>query len=306
MRAAAVVVTYNRIDLLRHCVDCLLNQSADCDILIVDNASSDGTEDWARALMPSHPRIHYRNTGENIGGAGGFNVGMRWAVEDGYTHVWVMDDDTLPERDALARLLEADALVSGEYGFLSSVVLWTDGRECRMNRPKLKKAYYEHIELLQHGIVACEQATFVSCFFQAETIRRAGLPIREFFIWGDDIEYTRRLSVRMRLPCYLVGQSRVVHAMKENNGSSIATDVPERIARYHYAFRNENYLYRQEGVRGFIYYTAKCGLNVLRVLRFAKDHRVRRCFIVIREYFCGLGFSPRIEYLKGNSKTDGV
>lgn len=299
---AAVVVTYNRKALLRQCVECLLAQSVPCDILLIDNASTDGTQAWAEALCEEHAAVRYRNTGENLGGAGGFNCGMRWAVEAGYAHVWIMDDDTLPKPDALERLLEADRIVGGEYGYLSSVVLWKDGRECKMNRTKLHRAYDEHIELLRHGIVACEQSTFVSCLFRAEVIRRAGLPIREFFIWGDDIEYTRRLSVRMGMPCYLVGQSQVVHHMQVNNGSSIATDSPERIARYSYAFRNENYLYRQEKLRGFAYYTAKCALNLLRILLHARDHRLRRLGVIAKQYVAGLFFNPKIEHIRLEGK----
>ena len=139
--------------------------------------------------------------------------------------------------------------------------------------------------------------------YAAEMIARAGLPIKEFFIWGDDIEYTRRLSMRMKLPCYLVGKSRVIHAMKENNGSSIATDVPERIGRYNFAFRNENYLYRKEGICGFVFYTEKCALNLLRILRFAKDHRLKRCWVIIRQYVSGLFFNPKIEYTSAEERS---
>ena len=300
-RIAAVVVTHERLAMLRRCVQALLDQSVPCDIIIVDNASQDGTGGWALALAAKEPRVAYMNTGANLGGAGGFNRGMRHAVEAGYTHVWVMDDDALPEADALARLMEADALLGGEYGFLASAVLWTDGRECRMNRVKLRKAYYERLELLAHGLVMAEQATFVSCLFRAEVIRRAGLPVADFFIWGDDIEYTRRLAVRMGLPCYLAGRSRVAHAMKDNSGSSVATDAAERIARYRYAFRNEAYLYRQEGLRGMAYYYAKCGLNLWRVLRHAGDHRAARCGAILSGMAKGLFFRPEIEHI-----TDGA
>ena len=207
---AAVVVTHNRIDLLRQCVAQLENQTCACDILVVDNASTDGTAQW----LESQPDLHCRNTGANLGGAGGFNLGMRWAVETGYDYVWVMDDDTLPQPDALEKLLEADKILEGNYGWLSSVVLWVDGSECRMNRQKLNKRFYEFSPLLKYGLVQAEQATFVSLFLRSETIRRFGLPIKEFFIWGDDIEFTRRIAVRGGLPCFTVGQSQVIHATK--------------------------------------------------------------------------------------------
>lgn len=297
MKIAAVVVTYNRLELLKQCTECVLAQTVPCELLLVDNASTDGTGEWASKLTDDNPRVHYFNTGANLGGAGGFNLGMRWAGEKGYSHIWLMDDDTLPKPDALEKLLDADGLLNGEYGYLASAVLWTDGAECKMNRQKLKKSYYKHVELLKHGIIEVEQSTFVSLLFPRATVQRVGLPIKEFFIWGDDIEYTRRITVRHRLASYMVGQSQVVHAMRENTGSSIATDAPERIARYNYAFRNENYLYRQEGIRGFAYYTAKCALNFLRVIAHAKSHRLKRLWVIIKQYFAGVCFNPPVEWV---------
>ena len=303
-RIAAIVVTYNRKELLLQCLEHLLAQEgAACDVLVVDNASTDGTRQAVEQLGKN--RILYRNTGENLGGAGGFNFGMRWAVEEGYDYLWVMDDDTLPRPDALAQLWAAHERLGGSYGFLSSTVLWTDGKECRMNRQKIRKRFFEHVELLQFGMIQIEQATFVSLFFPANVVVQEGLPIKEFFIWGDDIEYTRRLSVRSNRDCYLVGKSIVVHQMQNNTGSNIATDVPQRIARYHYAFRNESYTYRQEGWKGIAYYLAKCGLNFLRILRQARDHRFRRCTVLLAGMMQGIVFRPRVEYVSGSTKKAG-
>lgn len=289
---AAVVVTYNRLELLRQCVEALRAQSAACDILIVDNASTDGTEQW----LASQPDLRYRNTGSNLGGAGGFNHGMRWAVEAGYDYVWVMDDDTLPQPDALEKLLEADSVLEGNYGWLSSVALWTDGNECRMNRQKLKKSFYEYSPLMKYGLVQAEQATFVSLFLRSETIYQFGLPIKEFFIWGDDLEYTRRIAVRGGMPCFLSGQSQVVHATKINVGSNIALDDVERIDRYFYAFRNEAYLYRQEGIKGRAYCFAKRCRDFLRIFRLGKL-KAPRFGILFKAIWAGFFFCPKVEYI---------
>lgn len=287
---AAVVVTHNRIDLLRQCVAQLENQTCACDILVVDNASTDGTAQW----LESKPELNCRNTGANLGGAGGFNLGMRWAVEAGYDYVWVMDDDTLPHPDALEKLLEADSVLEGSYGWLSSVALWTDGSECRMNRQKLKKSFYKYSPLLKYGLVQAEQATFVSLFLRGETIRRVGLPIKEFFIWGDDIEFTRRIAVRGGLPCFMAGQSQVVHATNSNVGSNVALDDVERIDRYFYAFRNEAYLYRQEGIKGRAYCFAKRCRDFLRIMRFGKP-KGPRFGILFKGIWAGLFFRPETE-----------
>ena len=293
----AVVVTYNRIELLKDCLLRLLRQTVPCDILVVDNNSNDGTSEY----LDSIANIIHIKMNINMGGAGGFNIGMKEAVLRGYEYVWVMDDDTFPNPDALERLLEANDILRGEYGWLCSVPLWKDGTECRMNRPKLLKAFYSDIHLLKYSLVRAEQATFVSLFLKTSTIMQHGLPIKEFFIWGDDMEFTRRLSVRKKMPCYLVGKSIVTHAMKSNVGSNIAQDAFDRIERYNYAFRNDNYLYRQEGIKGCCYYFAKCGMNIFKILTKAKDNRIKRLWIVVKQMVIGLFFNPKIEYVKENA-----
>lgn len=294
-KVAAVVVTYNRIDLLKQCVEALLKQKYPCDILLVNNNSTDGTEEWALELLNKFENIKYHNTGANLGGAGGFNFGMRWAVKAGYEFVWVMDDDCISYEDTLEELMNADQILESNYGWLSSVALWKNGKECKMNRQKLKKSFYDYMELIQYGLVQAEQATFVSLFLNVTTVKRVGLPIKEFFIWGDDIEYTRRIAVRYGISSFLVGKSKVLHLMNNNLGSSIATDDKERISRYNYAFRNENFLYRKEGWKGILYYIAKCGLNIVRILLCSKDYKIQRCFIILKCMVKGILFNPSIE-----------
>ena len=294
-KIAAVVVTYNRLALLKQCVDALQKQSIPCDILLVDNSPTDDTELWAVEIAEKTDNILYRYTGANIGGAGGFNFGMRWAVEEGYEFIWLMDDDCLPYENSLQELLDAHEKLDGKYGWLSSAVLWKDGTVCMMNRQKLEESFYEQMDLIRYGLVRAKQATFASLFLRAETIKQVGLPIKEFFIWGDDIEYTRRIAVRCGLPSFLVGKSQVLHMMGNNCGSNIATDEKERIERYNYAFRNENYLYRKEGIKGILYYVAKCGWNIIKIVRFAKDSKLQRCYIVLKNMIKGLFFNPNIE-----------
>ncbi len=296
-RVAAVVVTYNRLSLLQQCVESLRAQTAPCDILVVNNASTDGTAEWLEAQQTKET-LAARDTGANIGGAGGFNYGMRWAVEAGYDYLWVMDDDCLPKPDALEKLLEADEVLHGDYGWLSSVALWTDGKECNMNRQKLKKSFYTDRLLKQYGVVQAKQATFVSLLLCAKTVKQFGLPIKDYFIWGDDIEYTRRIAVRGNRPSFVAGQSQVIHAMKDNNGSSIATDRAERIDRYRYAFRNEAFTYRQEGLKGVCYYLAKCGLNGCRILAKAPGLKGKRLAVLVKSMAEGIVFRPTVEIFK--------
>ena len=173
-KVVAVVVTYNRLEMLKKCISSLEKQSYGCDILIINNASTDDTEQWGQGYAAEKNGISYYNTGANIGGAGGFNFGMRKAVESGYEYVWIMDDDCIPNLDSLEKLMAADKTLGGpdNYGYLSSVVLWTDGTECKMNRQKIKKAYYENVHYLKETIIQVEQSTFVSLMFPAQTIKK--------------------------------------------------------------------------------------------------------------------------------------
>ncbi|MCI8897871.1 MAG: glycosyltransferase, partial [Lachnospiraceae bacterium] len=189
-KTAAVVVTYNRKDLLEKCIDRLRQQkNAACDIIIVDNASTDGTADMIKCQY-SVPEVIYMNTGANLGGAGGFQYGVKQAVLLGYEYVWIMDDDTLPQETALYELFEADRELNGKWGFLSSVAYWTDGSICRMNIQK--KNIFKHIgEKEYHKKYSfVKMCSFVSLLVKAEVIREVGLPIGEYFIWTDDYEYT--------------------------------------------------------------------------------------------------------------------
>lgn len=293
-RIAAVVVTYNRKELLTQCVQHLLMQQAECDILVVDNASTDGTQQAVKAL--ASPRLLYQNTGSNLGGAGGFHFGIRWAVEEGYDYVWIMDDDTLPQPDALAQLWAAHERLNGEYGWLSSRCLWTDGELCPMNLQRVTP--YKDLEKSTWECEPVQMASFVSLFLKVSTVKRMGLPLRQFFIWTDDWEYTRRISRQM--PCYAVWNSTVIHAMKSKTVVNIAKDTPERLNRYRYFYRNDVYLYRHEGIKGWLWLIAKDLWHSVQVLQTG-DNKLKKLKIIWSGFFEGICFKPSIEYC-GSSK----
>lgn len=292
-RTVAVVVTYNRKDLLKKCIDSLLIQESEkCDIIIVDNASTDGTAELVRCQY-NVPEVLYINTGANLGGAGGFQYGVKKAVLLGYEYVWFMDDDTLPERTALYKLFEVDRELNGRWGFLSSVAYWTDGSICRMNIQKRnifkhigEKEYYKKYSFVK-------MCSFVSLLVKADIIREVGLPIGEYFIWTDDYEYTGRIS--SKYPCYIVPESKVVHAMKIHTRVNFATDDASRINRYHYIYRNDVHCYRQYGWRGWMYIILKDVYTVVNILKNSKDNKLDRVKVVCKGFREGLKFNPSIE-----------
>lgn len=189
-KVVAVVVTYNRSDLLIENVGCLMAQSYPTDILIIDNNSTDDTYVKLQSLISSG-KIKYINTGENLGGAGGFQLGIKEAVSSGYEYIWLMDDDCMPQQDALKEFMIADSKIS-EYGFLSSKVLWKDGSVCTMNVQR--RTLTKPVKSFDKDHIPVVMASFVSLFLKTSVVKEVGLPIKEFFIWTDDWEYTRRIS----------------------------------------------------------------------------------------------------------------
>lgn len=317
----AIIVTYNRLDMLKQSVEHILMQKYPCDILIVDNASTDGTGEWAKEYIsdPSSSgnmvfeerpaafgtmKFIYENTGENLGGAGGFNFGMRRAYELGYEYAWIMDDDAFVNETTLSELFAVDEILGGpqNYGYLASTVLFTDGTECKMNRHRIHRQYYMWFDKLQYGIIPVETSTFVSLLLPMGTIKKVGLPIKEYFIWGDDVEYTMRITKMYGMQSYAVGKSIITHAMKQNIGSDISVDEPGRFPNYKRAFRNENHTYREYGIKGFSRYILRCGSYGIKVLKYAKDRKLKRCSIIISQFFAGLFFNPKIEYLESAPK----
>lgn len=297
---AVIVVTYNRKELLYKNITSLLSQTKDeSDIFIIDNASTDGTYEYIKEFIDNE-KVFYINTDKNLGGAGGFAFGIKNAVLTGYEYIWLMDDDTIPLSNALEQLLQASYLLDGSYGFLSSAVLWTDGTASLMNIPQIKQPWYKGLEFLKDGLLLCKQASFVSLFIKSEVICAVGLPIKEFFIWADDFEYTQRIA--RSYDCYIVGKSQVIHEMKYNNTSNIALDDVTRIDRYKYAYRNECYIARNSGFRAFIHQIFRIGKHFSQVLIYSKTYRLIRCWIIITSSCRGLFFNPEIQFLEKEKK----
>ena len=291
-KVITVIVTYNRKALLVECIESLLAQKSDAllDALVIDNASTDGTRETIQRLVDDKS-IHYINTGANLGGAGGFERGVREAVKGDYDYLWIMDDDTIPTETALQELIEASGRLQG-HGFLSSLALWIDGSICTMNVQRKDIMRKLDVSEFEKEIIPVEYATFVSLFVPMSVVREVGAPIGEFFIWGDDWEYTRRISKKH--PSYVVTASKVVHKTRTNIGCDISDDVPERIQRYKYGFRNDSYLGRQDGIKGRAYRWLKVGKNIVKVLlksKTAKRERLKVIFEGIKE---GRNYNPAL------------
>jgi rhamnopyranosyl-N-acetylglucosaminyl-diphospho-decaprenol beta-1,3/1,4-galactofuranosyltransferase len=230
-RVVAVVVAWNRRDLLAEVLEALARQAAGlARIVVVDNASTDDSADVARA---AGPLVDLVRLDRNTGGAGGFAAGLAVALERHRPYwVWLMDDDTVPTESALAELLAAvtgtDAVVAG------SRVVWTDGSDHPMNTPREKPfvSRAERQAAAERGLLAVRSSSFVSMLVRADVVRAEGLPLTDYFIWNDDFEYSTRL-LRGRRGVFVPG-SIVVHKTK-----ALASTDLDPGPRFYYEVRNK-------------------------------------------------------------------
>ncbi|THG31100.1 glycosyltransferase [Naasia lichenicola] len=193
----AVVVAYNRRELLGETLTALLEQThAPRAIVVVDNGSDDGSADHAAQLAPDADIVRLPR---NTGGAGGFAVGIERAVTvHSADLVWVMDDDTVPTASALEELLAARTATGKRAGAYGSRVVWTDGRDHPMNTPKPSPFRWGAARALRVPAAAVDafpvrSSSFVSLLLEADIVRERGLPIADYFLWNDDFEYSGRI-----------------------------------------------------------------------------------------------------------------
>jgi len=238
-RVCAVIVTYNRKALLWECLKAVLSQTRPPDhVLVVDNASTDGTPEM---LQEAFPQVEVLRLPENQGGAGGFHEGMKRAYEQGFDWLWLMDDDTIPRAKALEALLEAARLpLDPRPRVLASRQLLPSGL------PHPTTAFVNPTDLrypllwlrLRPRYRPIRWALFTSVLLHRSLVEEQGLPHKAFFIWEDDLEYTAR-ALRRGLGLQ-VRDSEVIH--KSASKPYISATTGEN--RLFYGVRNRIWVLR--------------------------------------------------------------
>jgi rhamnopyranosyl-N-acetylglucosaminyl-diphospho-decaprenol beta-1,3/1,4-galactofuranosyltransferase len=193
-RIAAVVVTFNRLPLLERLVRRLREVPGLAEVIVVDNASGDGTGEWlAEAARADGTPLVPHTLDRNRGGAGGFHEGLRLATERGADLVWLMDDDGLPEKDCLDVLLRHDGL-----DFWGPVVVDEEDPSrlvFPIRLPGGSRVVHEMADVeraARDGLIRDVVIPFNGVLVTRDLVERIGLPREEFFIWGDDHEYRLR------------------------------------------------------------------------------------------------------------------
>lgn len=197
LKINVVIVTYNRLNLLKEAANAVVNQTYKAHkIFIVDNCSTDGTDDFLRKFAGD--RIIVTRTQRNIGGAGGFAEGVKLCEKSGeYDYLMLIDDDAILNPDCLEALATAIEKHPNVPAF--STVVKTKGvidiRHHQRFAPRLL-ARLSNVPVNEYGRDSffCDIASFCGVVVKNSIIKRIGLPETDFFIWYDDVEYSIRIN----------------------------------------------------------------------------------------------------------------
>ena len=245
-KVCAVVVTFNRKSMLRTCLLTLLQQQRPADqIVIVDNASSDGTPEFLASEFPDIPVLRLQS---NTGGAGGFHAGMRWAYERNFEWMWLMDDDVEMEPGALKVMLDH----SDVGDFIHSRKTMTDGPhiwESVWNVSTCTPVTLEKDVSFANGKtwIPVSYGNFEGPLVHRKVVDRIGFPDARYFIGGDDtiygflasfhvsVIYINQFGVIKRIPKTTPPRSKMQYYLQVRNlflnrlhFESVGVSVPQK------------------------------------------------------------------------------
>jgi GT2 family glycosyltransferase len=186
---AAVLVTFNRLELLKKVLNSLRIQTKKIDkIIIINNGSTDGTAEWL-----SEQNDIEVITQSNSGSSGGQARGFRAAYEEGFEWIWEMDDDVVPRPDCLEVLYanrKESQVLSPIRNAAEGGVFFTDTLEFNLTNPF--KGFWKKVNSekeLSKEYIPAVGITFEGAFFHRSLIEAIGYPELNIFIYGDDSEY---------------------------------------------------------------------------------------------------------------------
>ena len=249
---AAVIVTYNRKELLGNNIRMLLKQTLPFDrIFIVDNCSTDGTYDYLiqQGWMDEGPFV-YVKTASNIGGAGGFYTGTKAAFEAGADWIVLMDDDgAAADERTFALLFQAARKLYAKNRklFVNALVQQGELLSFKINR---MYSVEEALAAAREGIIEGAANPFNGTMLSRELVEAIGYPNPDFFIKGDEVNYKQR-AFDAGAHVVTVVDARYIHPRPDTQEKTVlGKKIPffvEAAWKEYYAARNFTYMYKQKG-----------------------------------------------------------
>ncbi len=196
---AVIVVTHNRQELLARCLDGLARQTVPPGaVYVIDNASTDGTAQLlsGRSDLP----LHVTRSAENLGGAGGFALGVQLAHEAGWEWIWLMDDDVVPEPECAQRLIErGDPAMIAVRTRPNGDLVERSAIKFDLRNPFVVHSKTRSVEQAfrvrsqMPPVLEVENVAFEGFMVHRSVVDVVGYPDARYFIFYDDVDYALRI-----------------------------------------------------------------------------------------------------------------
>ena len=244
MKIFVVVVTFNRLELLKKNIQCLRQNQPIHSIVVVNNGSTDGTGDWLDS-QTDLTVIHQTN----VGGSGGFYTGIDFAYKAGADWVWCMDDDVFPRANCLEEMLkEANNPQIGILAprrLMEGEIFCHDFQGYNLTNP-FKSMYKDRLNNAEVNTPTFIQGTaFEGPFIRREVIAQIGLPNKDLFIFCDDTDYCLRAVLAGYKILYVPQALMDKHKFFSNDSWSVRNQK-KKWKRF-YQIRNSSYLSHHYG-----------------------------------------------------------
>ena len=277
-----LIVSFNRKELLLQCLQALSVQTQQpSKILIVDNASTDGTiETLQQNGWLEQSKIQLIALKENTGGAGGFSAGMQSAFEQGADYVWMMDDDAVPHPTALEEIMR---YVTPEHIYGSLAV---NGEDTAWATTLLAENKTVHLKKQVSELAEVQSLPFLGFLTSKEIYQNIGLPDASYFIAADDVEYCMRAQ-HAGHKIFICGQSQIEHPKSDRYefnflGKKITCLNLVAWKRY---YDTRNRLLIAKKYYGFKYYTQTIPASFVRL--FAALLNEKKRLKQVKAFFAG-------------------
>lgn len=202
-RIAIVIVNWNKKEYILNLLESLNNiDYQHSDIVVVDNASTDGS---VQAIKEQFPNIQLLVNEDNLGGTGGFNTGMRYALsKDIYKYIWLLDNDVEVQSNTLSELVSVMDEDEG-IGIAGSMCINPETKDLVDNaginidwNSGILKALFGNNRLseISQGVFEVDCVSACSALARVETLEKTGLMDERYFLWWDDVDLS--LSIRNR------------------------------------------------------------------------------------------------------------
>lgn len=274
-KIACIVVTYNRLSLLKQCVEALNNQTyQDFDLIVVNNGSTDGTAEWLKSMTDIDVFSQ-----SNIGGSGGFHNGIQYAYDKGYDYYWIMDDDGVPEQHCLEKLM---SVADKGLHYVAPLLYTVDGR-----------CHWPYVLDVENNVISHGGGPFNAILLSRTLIESVGLPNTHYFIWGDEFEFLNRVRESFFFTA-LVKDAIHYHKIPENK-NAVDKRIYFKVRNLIWSTRLSNGILRSRLNFGFSTTLAICKYLVGYVCRFK--------FKTLYNLFRGIkdGLSMNIDTLRQGS-----